>query len=145
LRHGIDQLLRDGHRLRLPQRQVTNNQGEFVTAQTGQCVARAYACQPPVGRRPQYKVTRFVPELIVHRFELVQIHEQQGYMFDPPRRARERSFGQLLKEQMPVCQPGERVVVGLVKHHLRGIFELRDVVVQGNALVRPRHQRHKRC
>ncbi len=88
-------------------------QGELVTAESGQQVAGAGQRLEPVGGQSEQLIAGRVPEGVVHLFELIDIQQQQrdrvimGQL--PQRLVTPAEHGR------PVGQPGDRVVHRLVR------------------------------
>ncbi len=83
--------------------------GELVTSEAGDGVARAGRGPEPLGDPDEELVTGGMAETVVDHLELVEIEEQHGDLLRGPVGAVE-GVTDPVDEQRPVGQPGERVV-----------------------------------
>lgn len=88
--------------------------GEFVAAEARHRVRFTQLPDQPFGHGPQQLVTDRMAQRVVHRFELVEVKEQQREAATLPR-VRKRML-ELLTEQHAVGQVGERVVMREMNH-----------------------------
>lgn len=107
--------------------QARAHDGELVAPEARECVPGADQRPHPVGDRPQQRVTGFVSQAVVHLLEAVEIAEEDGdVLTTAPLRPAER----VLKpqpEELPVRQPGERVVQRLAFELIDGRLPLPGV------------------
>ena len=112
---GLGELLEQpaADRHRLPLVRAVEEQAELVAAEPCDRVARAQDVLEPPGDRRQERISRIVPEAVVHSLEAVDVDDQHAERPARPRRERDRLV-EAVAEQGPVRHSREAVVVGLV-------------------------------
>jgi hypothetical protein len=94
-------------------RQALAQDDELVASEPRHHVAGAHGAHEPAGDPAQQRVAGVVAEGVVDRLEVVQVDEHHGGAPRAPRRLGQRP-GDVVQEQVPVGQPGQRVVQRLV-------------------------------
>jgi hypothetical protein len=96
---------------------------------------RAEALDETLRHGAQQPVSFRVTERVVDELELVQVDQEHAHQATLPPRLLDRGLEQVV-EEVPVAEPGERVVVGQVAHLLL------DELALGDVLHRPLDARH---
>jgi hypothetical protein len=110
--------------------QILDQQHEFIAAQPAHDIHFADARGEPLGDFPQKKVAGRMAKRVVQLLEVVEIHEKQRPLEVPPR-VDGHALAQLLQQQAPVGQPGQRVEEGQIPDLFLGQLRLRDVPQDG--------------
>jgi hypothetical protein len=92
-------------------------QRELVAAEPGYHVAAADALLEPAGDRDEQLVAGVMADAVVHHLEVVEVDEEHGKELGRVAPGALNGLAQPLREEGPVGQPGERVV-------LRGVAQL---------------------
>ena len=109
---------------------VGDQDEELVAAEPGDDVGRPHRASQPVGHDAQELVARRVAVAVVHELEVVEVDEEHGDGEVAAMRACDRLLEVLLEEE-PVRQVGQRVVIGQMRQPgLRG-----DQLVGGAAAL----------
>ena len=109
---------------------------ELVAAQPANRVGLAQAGMQALGGRLEQQITARQAEGVVDALEPIQIEQQHRHHPAAPARARQRLV-EIIPEQRPVGQAGERIMAGLMTHLGLGPFLLGDVQGHGHDIGDP--------
>jgi len=124
--HGIGDSLEQvhGHQrgVFLGKKPVQDHQ-EFIAAQPRQQVSLANPRAQAGGHLHQQRVAHLVPKAVVHLFEAIQvdIKQRKNALFSS---CTVHQHGDLLHQESPVGQAGERIVVRLMNRRVPGLLQL---------------------
>jgi len=120
---------------------VLGEDRELVTAVARDRVGRPHQCAQAGARFHEHVVARLVPVHVVHLLEPVEVDEEHGDGDGAPTRAGECLL-EAVVEEVPVRQPGQRVVEGTMGE--RGGVLAQPVQVDEDGQLRPQHGRVER-
>ena len=99
---------------------MRNQDREFLAADAAGQVARADACFQTTGEFAQDRIAHIMAESVVHRFEVIEIGQEEAKGAVAPGRLRHGAF-EMRVEEASIVQPGQTVDDGELKGSFDGL------------------------
>lgn len=125
-------------------RDILQNNYKFIAAETSDGIGFPQAVLQPLRHGFQHGIARGMPQAVIDRLEMIDIHEQHGERALRPLGPRQ-GVAESILQQLPVRQLGERIIIRLMEELSGEGAGFRDIMIDGHRADEVTRAIAKRC